>query len=303
MDKLLALRTLVEVAETGGFSKAARRLGVATSSVTRLMDALEQSLGTVLLTRTTRQVLLTDAGASYLEQVSRLLADLEEADSSIADGKEEPMGSLRVSVPVTYSRLCLGGALSGFMATYPRVKLDLVVSDAYQDLAVERLDLAVRIGLPNRDEHLIVKKLAENRRFLVAGPDYLERHGTPRAPIELASHACLRFAYRPGRQRWTFRSDARSEVVEVDGPFITNSLDMLHEAVLGGHGIALLPEWVVQQDIRSGRVLRLCDAWSVTPQQGDAYVYAAYLPNRRHSRKVHAFIQYLEEWLRARHQG
>ena len=299
MDKLLALRTLVEVAETGGFSRAARRLGVATSSVTRLMDALEQSLGAVLLTRTTRQVLLTDAGASYLEQVAKLLADLEEADSSIADGKEEPMGTLRVSVPVTYSRLCLAGHLSGFMKAYPRVKLDLVVSDSYQDLAVERIDLAVRIGVPNRDEHLIVKKLAENRRFLVASPDYLERHGTPRVPSELASHACLRFAYRPGRQRWTFRLEARSEQVEVDGPFITNSLDMLREAVLGGHGIALLPEWVVPEDIRAGRVRRLFDAWGVTPQLGDAYVYAAYLPNRRYSRKVHAFIQYLGERLRA----
>lgn len=302
MDKLLALRTLVAVAETGGFSKAARRLGVATSSVTRLMDALESSLGAVLLTRTTRQVLLTDAGASYLEQVSRLLADLDEADSSIADSKAEPVGTLRISVPVTYSRICLGTHLSGFMKAYPRVKLDVVASDSYLDLAVERLDLAVRIGVPSRDEQLIVKKLAENRRFLVASRDYLQRRGPPATPKELATHDCLRFAYRPGRQRWTFRTDKNTEQVDVDGHFIANSLDILHEAVLGGHGLALLPEWLVQDDIRAGLLMRLFEDWNVTPQAGEVYVYAAYLPNRRHSRKVHAVLQYLAGRLGASHR-
>src|ERR1700758_1515438 len=108
VDKFLALRAFIDVAETGGFSKAARRMGVATSSVTRLMDALEESLGSALLTRTTRQVTLTDAGAAYLEQVARVLSDLDEADESIADTGAEAVGPLRVSMPVTFGRLCLG---------------------------------------------------------------------------------------------------------------------------------------------------------------------------------------------------
>lgn len=297
MDKLLALRTFVEVAETGGFSKAARRLGVATSSVTRLMDALEDSLGAVLLTRTTRQVLLTDAGTRYLEQVARLLSELEEADGSVADSKEEPLGNLRVSVPVTYSRRCLGRHLSGFLHAYPRVTLDLVVTDAYLDLAAERLDLAVRIGIPDRDEQLVVRKLAENQRFLVAADSYLEQAGLPRTPPELATHPCLRFAYRPGRQRWSFVSSGQAVTVEVGGPFLTNSLDMLHTAALDGHGIALLPEWLVRDDLQAGRLTRLFEQWGITPQSGEAYVYAAYLPNRRHSRKVHAFLEYLDRHL------
>ncbi|CAM8848738.1 hypothetical protein NCW_03793 [Burkholderia pseudomallei] len=115
MDKLLALQTFAVVADTGGFSKAARQLGTATSSVTRLMDALEASLGVTLLTRTTRHVTLTDAGATYLEQVGALLSQLVEADESVADAGGEPVGTLRVSVPVTYARIVLGPHLSAFL--------------------------------------------------------------------------------------------------------------------------------------------------------------------------------------------
>lgn len=297
MDKLLALKTLVEVAETGGFSSAARRLGVATSSVTRLMDALEQSLGTALLTRTTRQVLLTDAGTSYLEQVTRLLADLEEADSSIADGTDELAGPLRIAVPATYSRLCLAPHLSAFMQAHPGIALDIVVNDTFTDLAVERIDLAVRIGVPERDENLVVKPLADNPRFLVAGPAYLGRRGTPASPDELESHACLRFAYGTGRQRWNFRAGKETLQIAIDGPLITTSLDMLHEAALRNHGIALLPQWLVDEELQNARLKRLLEAWDVTPQGRDAHVYAAYLPNRRHSRKVRTLLAFLEHGL------
>lgn len=295
MDKLLALQTFSVVAETGGFSKAARQLGTATSSITRLMDSLESSLGVSLLTRTTRQVTLTDAGVTYLEQVSRLLSELVEADESIADTREEPVGTLRVSVPVTYSRIVLGPHLSAFLDAYPRMSLDLVVSDAYLDLAVDRLDVAVRIGVPAQDPGLIVRQLMENRRIVVASRAYLKRFGIPTAPGDLAEHQCLRFPYRQGRQSWVFTRGERTEKVEVSGRLTANSLDILREGVLNGQGIALVPGWLVQNDIVAGEMLPLFDAWAVLPLAGDAQVYAAYLPNRRHSRKVRAFIAFLAE--------
>jgi DNA-binding transcriptional LysR family regulator len=301
MDKLLALNTLLEVADAGGFSKAAQRLGVATSSVTRLMDSLEASLGTALLTRTPRKVSLTDAGIAYVEQVGKVLDDLAEADESVFDSGASPVGALRIAVPSTYSRLRLAPHLAAFLADYPRVFLDVVVADHYADLALDRIDVAIRIGLPNRDANLVVRKLADNPRYVVASHDYLERSGMPQTPQALDAHECFRVAYGGGyrtRQVWTFRGEAveeRVEVrVEVHGHLLSNSLDILLDAVLAGRGIALLPEWLVAADIRAGRLMHLFQNFEASPHNGDAVVYAAYLPNRRHSSKVRAFVQFLE---------
>lgn len=294
MDKLQALRAFVDVAESGGFSKAARRLGVATSSVTRLLDSLEASLGTALLTRTTRQVTLTDAGAAYLEQISRVLSNLEEADGSVSDTGAEAVGPLRVSMPVTFGRLCLGPHIAGFLQQHPRVSLELVLSDAYVDLASERIDVAVRIGTPASQPQLIVRNLAEHRRFVVASQEYLERRGVPATPAALIKHECLRFAYQAGPQRWSFLRKGAVEYIEVSGRLAVNNSDVLRETVLGGLGIALLPEWLIKDDVQTGRLRRVFEEYDVNPQDQTICVYAAYLPNRRYSRKIHAFLDFLQ---------
>lgn len=306
MDKILALNTLLEVADAGGFSKAAQRLGVATSSVTRLMDSLETSLGTALLTRTPRKVSLTDAGIAYVEQVGKVLDDLAEADESVFDSGASPVGSLRISVPSTYSRLRLAPHLAAFLSDNPRVFLDVVVADHFADLALERIDVAIRIGMPDRDANLIVRKLANNQRYLVASHDYLERNGTPETPQALEAHECLRVAYGGGyrtRQVWTFRQEELEQRVEVRGHLLSNSLDILLEAVIAGRGIALLPEWLVGAEIRAGRLRRLLENFDASPHQGDAVVYAAYLPNRRHSSKVRSLVQFLEARLHTSPEG
>jgi DNA-binding transcriptional LysR family regulator len=295
MDKLQALRAFLEVAESGGFSKAGRRLGVATSSVTRLIDSLEESLGTALLTRSTRRVTLTDAGGAYLEQVSRVLSDLEEADGSVSDTGAEAVGPLRVSLSVTFARLCMGPYISGFLRENPRVSLDLVLSDAYVDLVLERIDVAVRIGTPALHPQLIVRRLAEHRRYVVASHEYLELHGTPVEPEELTAHECPRFTYQAGPQRWSFlRRDGEVQHVEVQGRLAANNSDILREAVLDGFGIALLAEWLVWEDVRAGRLRRLFEDYEINPQEQSVCVYAAYLPNRRHSRKVRTFLDFLQ---------
>ncbi|MFM0280400.1 LysR family transcriptional regulator [Paraburkholderia sediminicola] len=306
MDKLLALNTLLEVADAGGFSKAAQRLGVATSSVTRLMDSLEVSLGTALLTRTPRKVSLTDAGIAYVEQVGKVLDDLAEADESVFDSGASPVGSLRISVPSTYSRLRLAPHLAAFLSENPRVFLDVVVADHFVDLALDRIDVAIRIGLPDRDANLIVRKLANNLRYVVASHDYLARSGTPETPQALEAHECLRVAYGGGyrtRQVWTFRRDSVDERVEVRGHLLSNSLDLLLEAVIAGRGVALLPEWLVGAEIRAGRLMRLLETFDASPHQGDAIVYAAYLPNRRHSSKVRSLLQFLDARLHLSPEG
>ncbi|MDE1182133.1 LysR family transcriptional regulator [Paraburkholderia sp.] len=310
MDKFLALNTLLEVADAGGFSKAAQRLGVATSSVTRLMDSLEASLGTALLTRTPRKVSLTDAGIAYVEQIGKVLDDLAEADESVFDSGASPIGALRIAVPSTYSRLRLAPHLAAFLTDHPRVMLDVVVADHYADLALDRIDVAVRIGSPDRDGNLIVRTLSANPRYVVASHDYLERAGRPPHPQALDAHECLRFSYGGGyraRQAWLFRAhadDAHDTFgVDVRGHLQSNNLDILLEAVLGGRGIALLPEWLVADEIRAGRLMRLFERFDASPHIGEAVVYAAYLPNRRHSSKVRAFVQFLESRLATALEG
>ncbi len=306
MDKFLAVKTLLEVADAGGFSKAAQRLGVATSSVTRLMDSLESSLGTALLTRTPRKVSLTDAGTAYVEQVSKVLDDLAEADESVFDSGASPVGALRISVPSTYSRLCLAPHLAAFLSEHPRVFLDVVVGDQFVDLAVDRIDVAIRIGFAERDANLIVKKLADNPRHVVVSHEYLQRSGTPESPADLSAHECVRFAYGGGyrtRQVWTFQRDGAEQRVDVRGHLLSNNLDILFEAVMAGRGIALLPQWLVAAEIRSGRLTRLFERFDARPHSGDAVVYAAYLPNRRQSSKVRALVQFLERRLDASFEG
>lgn len=289
----------MEVAQTGGFSKAAQRRGVATSSVTRLIDGLEASLGVALLTRSTRQVALTDAGAAYLEQISRLLSDLEEADGSVADGGAEAVGPLRVSVPVTFGRLCLGPCVADFLRLHPRVSLELVLSDTYVDLAAERIDVALRIGVPENQPQLIVRALAGHRRYVVASPRYLGCQGAPARPADLALHECPRFAYQAGPQRWSFLRAGHNEEVQVSGRLAANNADILREAVLAGAGIALLAHWLVEDDLRAGRLQRLFAEYEINPQDQRVSIHAAYLPNRRHSRKVHAFVDFVQKRIAA----
>lgn len=142
---------------------------------------------------------------------------------------------------------------------------------------------------------VVARKLTENRRIVVASHGCLDEMGVPAAPGDLASHRCLRFPYRQGRQSWTFSRDGGAEKVEVRGRLTANSLDILREGVLDGQGVALVPTWLVHDDVVAGRVLPLFEAWRMTPPGGDAQVYAAYLPNRRHSRKVQTFIAFLAE--------
>lgn len=297
MDKLVALKTLLEVADAGGFAKAAKRMGVATSSVARLMDALEAQLGTALLTRTPRRVSLTDAGASYVEQVSKVLDGLTEADESILDSGAAPIGTLRITVPTAYNRVVLAPHLAAFLREHPNVALDIVVADHMIDLALERIDIAIRIGLPSDNPNLIAKKLAENPRVVVVSHEYLEHNGVPLTPTELTDHQCLRIAYGGSyraRQTWTFMRAGEQERINVRGRLVSNSLDMLLEAVLAGQGLALLPEWQVREHINAGRLMHLFADYRVTPQGDEAVAYAAYLPNRRLSRKVRAFLQFIE---------
>jgi DNA-binding transcriptional LysR family regulator len=293
MDKLSALRAFTEVAETGGFSRAARKLELATSSVTRSVDGLEESLGTVLLNRTTRQVTLSDAGTSYYVRAKKILDDVAEADASVTDRGTEPTGPLRVSVPVEFGRQCISPHLGAFLAKYPKLELDLTLSDAISDLVSERFDLAIRLGTAAPNAALVSRPLGSFSRFVVASHGYLTAFGTPREPCELTAHQCLRFSYGSDQQVWTFCCGKSQIRVAVTGRLKTNNSEVLREAALNGSGIALLPSWLVLPSIQSGQLTKLFEDYEVNPNDSQSLVTALYLPNHRGSKRVNAFIDLL----------
>ncbi|QUN26287.1 LysR family transcriptional regulator [Cupriavidus sp. KK10] len=295
MDKLLALRVFVETVDAKGFSSAARRLSLATSSVTRMMDSLEEDLGAVLLNRSTRQVTVSAAGAAYYQRARKILDAVAEADAQIADRGDTPVGQLRVSLPVAFGRRCIAPFLGGLLARYPKLELEVTLTDEIVDLLSERIDLSIRLGSAASLDDVVARQIGTFRRKVVASPGYLLRHSLPAAPLDLAGHECLRFSYDVGQQVWTFVRDGEEMQVPVRGNFRSNNSEVLRELVMSEAGIALLPDWLVAEDIQRGNLTSLFDDWSVNPNRATSAISALFLPNQRGSRRIGAFLDFLGE--------
>ncbi len=293
MDKLLALKMFVATVDAKGFSAAARGLGLATSSVTRMVDALEQELGTVLLNRSTRQVTVTEAGAAYYQSARQVLEYLAEADASVMDGGDEPSGPLRVSVPTAFGRRMISPHIGTLLARHPRLELDITLTDEIVDLLGERVDLSIRLGAAAPMDGVVARTLGEFRRHVVASPAYLAERGTPAQPLELAEHDCLRFNYGAARQVWTFQGPEGEVRVPVRGRMRSNNIEVLREVALAGSAVALLPDWLVDDDIAAGRLLSLFPGQRINADDTRSLITALYLPSHRASRRVAAFIAFV----------
>jgi len=255
MDMLASLEAFITVVEEGGFAPAGRKLALATSSVTRQIDGLEKVLGTQLLTRSTRSVALTAAGHVYFEHAVRILNDLEYANQEVRDQTGEPRGVLRISLPVSFSRLHIAPLLAPFSRRYP---------------------------------------LISQRRCVCASPDYLKVQGYPDAPGDLKNHNCLIFSYSSGKTKWYFNGESQV-AIDVKGTLKCNNSEILREAVLSGYGIALLPDWLIGKDIAEGKLIRLLPQWRAEVNDGedDSAIYAIYHPTRRNTKKVKVFVDFL----------
>lgn len=294
MDKFAALSAFVAVVDHGGFAPAARRLGVAPSSLTRQINTLEDELGALLLNRSTRSVTLTDAGARYLEDTRRILDDVENADRSVSERGGSPGGSLHISMPIAFGRLHVGPVLPLFLRRFPQMRLNISLSDTLVNLVEERIDIAIRLG-PLNASSLIARKLAPHRRVICAGPDYLAERGAPMSPRELSGHNCLLFDYLTGDTTWTLAREGERERVPVSGNLRASGSELLREAAIGGAGLILMPTWLVGHDIAEGRLVTVLDEWSVSPGAEEGAISAVYLPSRRGSRKVNCFLDFLVE--------
>jgi DNA-binding transcriptional LysR family regulator len=291
MDRLATMEAFVKVAETKSFSEAARRLRSSKSLVSRQISALEAELGVRLLQRTTRSLTLTEEGRSYHAEVTRILADIEVANAAVTQSKVAPRGRLRVSAPMSFGILHLAPILPRFLARFPEVELDLSLNDRYVDLIDEGFDLSIRVGRL-AESSLVARRLAPFRMILCASPDYLSRHGTPKAPEELKQHQCLCYSTNSLTPEWRLQKpDGSPWPLQIAGHLHANNGDVLRVAAIEGAGIAYLPSFIVGADLQAATLVSLMPDF--VPQ--DAAIYAVY-PNSRHlSPKVRAFIDFMLE--------
>lgn len=295
MDTLTGMRLFAEVVDAGSFSEAGRRLGLAASSVSRQVNGLEDALNARLLNRSTRSLSLTHAGEIYYERVRRILSEVAETNAAVAQLEASPRGLLRVNAPVVFGRRHIAPHISQFIERYPDVTLDLTLTDHFVDVIESGADVVVRVGGLS-DSSLIARRLAPNRRVLVATQDYLDRFGQPETPEALTEHRCLIYKLHVSLAEWVIRDEAGTIFnVKVSGPLTANNAEALHAAALDGLGIALLPTWTVGADVRSGRMIRLLPGYEAGLTSEETAIHAIY-PHARHlSAKVRAFVDFLVE--------
>jgi DNA-binding transcriptional LysR family regulator len=288
MDTLAAMRIFATVVEAGSFARAAERLDLAKSVVSKHVAALEAHLGVRLLNRTTRRLSLTEAGAAYVERSRELLAEIEALEASVGDMVERPRGLLRINAPVTFGVMHLGAALAAYGRLYPDVRVDLSLSDRIVDLVEEGYDLAVRIA-PGLESTLVARRLATTRGVLCASPDYLARRGTPKRPDDLRAHDCLGYSYSSSGDTWRMEGPDGPVAVRLSWTMSANNGDVLVAAAVAGAGILLEPGFIVAPAIAAGRLVPL-----LTDHRFTEYgIYALY-PHRKHlSAKVRTMVDFL----------
>ncbi len=297
MDKLLALKMFVETVRCGGYSSAARKLGISTSSVTRQVAGLESELGASLLNRTTRNTSVTVAGQHYYEKALEILEAVDEADAVVNDRGSQAQGRLRASVPVEFGRRIIAPHLGRLLDRHPGLEINLSLSDEVTDLLTEQIDVSVRLGSSVVNDDIVSKRVGGFQRWVVASPEYLTRTGLPRHPRDLLEHQCLRFDYRTGHRHWTFLGNEEVMRLNVQGRLLSNNADILREAALAGGGVTLLADWLVRHDVAEGRLTRVMEQYEVNPGNASTCINALYLPNHRGSSRINVFIEFLKEIL------
>lgn len=292
MDRFDAMQAFARVVETGSFTKAASTLHMSKTSVTQLVQQLEARLRVRLLNRTTRKVNVTADGAAYYERVVRLLADVDDAETSLSSAAMAPRGRLRVDVPSPFARMLLIPALPAFYARYPEIQLTLGVSDRIVDIIGENVDCVVRGG-EITDQSLIARHVGDLQLGIYATPGYLQRSGTPGHPRELeeAGHSTVGFLWSRTGRVLPYAMQRGDERIEAQGrPLLTvDDGNAYLAAGLAGLGMLWLPHYMAAPHLASGELVRLFEDWQMTPMP----MYLAFAPNRHVSAKLRVFIDWV----------
>ncbi|HEY0027366.1 MAG TPA: LysR family transcriptional regulator [Allosphingosinicella sp.] len=287
-DRAREMATFVAVIEHGSFSAAGRVLDLSPSAISRIVDRLEARLGVRMLLRSTRALSLTAEGQTYLQAAKRILGDLDDAEQQIAD-QGAPRGRLRVSAALSHGRLCVVPLLGRFVALYPNILVDFALTDTLVDVAAGQADVAVRFG-PLPDSTLTARKLGETGRIIVASPEYLNRHGTPREPEDLHAHNCLNFSFRRAEPVWPFRRNDQNFDLSVRGNIEANNGETLGQLAAIGIGVARVGAFSVADELADGRLVPILEDFN----PGDVeQIHAVFVGGPTIPARIRAFVDFL----------
>lgn len=299
MDRFRSMETFVRVARSGSFTIAADQLGLSRALVSRHVGSLEERLGVRLLNRTTRSLHLTDEGRSYLAFCERLFRDIEGQERAILQAPSEPAGTLRIAAPKSFGALHLSDAIIAFAKTYPRLHVQLVLENVafkIADFGKRGFDLVLQFS-PARNASLIEQPIAAMDWVVCAAPSLLAREGRPSTPSDLASRSCLLHETAlPNDRQWPFEGPRGRVFAKVGGSFTSNSALALRKAALAGLGIALLPRYVVHDDLAAGHLVLILPRYKVAARPLVAVFPRA--PEVPH--KVKLFVDFLTQWITSR---
>ncbi|MBK5438276.1 LysR family transcriptional regulator [Pseudomonas sp. TH32] len=284
------MAVFARVAEQGSLSGAARALSLTPSSVSRIIARIERRIGTRLLLRTTRAITLTAEGEAYLRGARRILADMAEIEDAITD-QGVPRGRLRVSAALAHGRLSIVPLIAAFSARYPAIVVDLLLGDEVVDILGGQADVAIRFGLL-ADSPLTARLIGSTGQLIVASPDYLLRNGTPLVPQDLLDHNCLRFNFRRAAPDWPFRQDGRNFSLKVAGTIEGNSGEALSQLARLGAGIARIGAFSVADDVKSGHLVSLLEAYNPGDREP---IHAVFVGGAAMPARVRAFVDFLVE--------
>lgn len=296
MDRLSEMEAFTRVVELGGFTEAARKLGVSKSAVSKHVAALETRLGARLLNRTTRRVNPTEIGLAYFDKAQAVLSAVGEADAMASAMQDAPTGELRISAPLSFGLRHVAPALASFLAEYRNVSAHLRFEDRRVELVSEGFDMAIRIGdLP--DSSLRARKLAETEMNLVASQSYLKRRGAPETIEELADHELLHYSNLSSGNTWKLRGvSGEDRLVRIGGRLSINNGDALVQAARDGIGVALSPNFICAEDLASGALVEVLPNNRPSPLG----IYAVYPEGRFPQPKLRVFIDHLAEVLKGK---
>lgn len=308
MDTLRGVESFIRSVEEGSIAGAARRLGITPAAASQNIARLERSLGTRLLQRTTRKLGLTESGQVYYDRVRHVIADLEQAGEAVSSLQDAPRGPLKIAASVAFGRHVVAPLVPAFVARYPDVRVELLITDAAVDHIREGVDISVRFA-EQLEPSLIARRLATVPMLLCASPDYIARRGRPKKPEDLVHHDCLvyRFAVHGRLFQWTFLQDGTLFEPAIEAKIVSNDIDTLTEMALAGAGIARLGAFISEPLIDKGMLVPLFDRDPGTPGAITGHApfdfYACYLDRQAETPKIRAFIDHAVAALKGRWRG
>lgn len=286
MSDILDYRIFVRAVAVGNLSLVGREMDLSTAAISKRLSGLEERLGVRLLNRTTRRITPTEAGRSFHDDIVAVLAAIEEAESGVLGRARQATGVLRVSAPTVFSRLHITPKLGPLLDQHPGLKLALDLNDGYSDVGGGDFDVAIRVMVPENSS-LIVRKLAANRRFFVASPQYLAEHGTPKSLDDLADHRLLNGS---SHVRWRIDGPTGGVTLRPTSVIETNSSDAVREMVMAGLGISFRSTWDIGEELRNGTLARVLPEYRGASEVG---LYAVYASRRFVPLKIRLFVDYL----------